>query len=885
MASYTDIIPKFNPYIQQLPVEAMVKVGMEKQKRYDEGVQKIQSQIDNIAGIDIVHDADKAYLQSKLNELGNNLRTVAAGDFSNFQLVNSVGGMTNQVIKDPFVQNAVASTANHRKNMEQMDKDAAEGKLTPDNKWFYENQFSSYLKSPKAGQLFSGKYIKNYDIDKDILEMVKAAHGDEAEWEEQARNPDGSINADILVEKSKKGLLSPKLRNIVDTVFSKPQVQQQLMISGLYNYKDYTPQDLLKTQDVSLQALTDKAMKMREQYAVVSAVNSKDAADADKAIVAIDDQINNYREQYNRFVEKLNNNPESAKIELYSQNLKERYVSDFSWEANSQKSKVAPQFDVSIRRATYELSVAKEKFDQWIQKEQLDISRANLAIAQEDAKRKRLIAEGKLNPDGSAKVTFSLGAVDPAKAAATGSSSWKDESKALTNEQLDLQTKLIMSLPGYEDLYVMKDGQLVPNRDKYGDQGLLDKMGEALVALNKAHLNGTVNPNLRGDVQRYYDLASLTSQRAVEENAIEDKFRPLLNQFDKNVRSLPGMKDSFVVDYYAPKEVSESPKPRTMTVNKQDIFDYYLWKNLDSDKGGSAAKERIVSRHGEDGFFGLNRLLNQVYRNTPDNNLLYSLSEGIQNAITAIPNLKNSMNQRESQYRNLQTQRQYYYGTSNTAKPEDKLTVNQIFAAQVSALTGEQSGDYETLIKWLDATKPENLNNNLYDHYKGSDGKWYIQVRRNTGEGKFEYSEALSVPYDVVQKLGGNLDPNEQAFNDVFGGFLNIYGWDATAKDVKSKDAESTAVMRGPVGKYSVGYHLKKFGGGYVPYAYVRDSNGNILANGVQVDFSVYSKDKSLSPAQRKMFSDAQTIISPADMLPKLNMLDEHFFDLLLKNK
>jgi hypothetical protein len=68
MASYTDIIPQFNPYIQQLPVEAMVSVGMEKQRRYDEGVQRLQTQIDNIAGIQVLRPQDKAYLQSKVNQ-------------------------------------------------------------------------------------------------------------------------------------------------------------------------------------------------------------------------------------------------------------------------------------------------------------------------------------------------------------------------------------------------------------------------------------------------------------------------------------------------------------------------------------------------------------------------------------------------------------------------------------------------------------------------------------------------------------------------------------------------------------------------------------------------------------------------------------------------
>ena len=85
MASFTDQISQFNPYIQQLPVDAMVKVGMQKQAQYDQGVQKIQGYIDNIAGMDVMRDVDKQHLQSKLNELGSRLRTVAAGDVSNAQ--------------------------------------------------------------------------------------------------------------------------------------------------------------------------------------------------------------------------------------------------------------------------------------------------------------------------------------------------------------------------------------------------------------------------------------------------------------------------------------------------------------------------------------------------------------------------------------------------------------------------------------------------------------------------------------------------------------------------------------------------------------------------------------------------------------------------------
>lgn len=110
MASFTDQISQFNPYIQELPVQQMAQVGMAKQAQYNQGVQKIQNQIDRVAGIEFVKDSHKAMLQSKLNELGSRLKTVAAGDFSNQQLVNSVGGMAGQIIKDKDIQNAMSST-------------------------------------------------------------------------------------------------------------------------------------------------------------------------------------------------------------------------------------------------------------------------------------------------------------------------------------------------------------------------------------------------------------------------------------------------------------------------------------------------------------------------------------------------------------------------------------------------------------------------------------------------------------------------------------------------------------------------------------------------------------------------------------------------------
>jgi hypothetical protein len=171
MASFTDQISKFNPYVAQLPSEAMVKVGMYKQQQYDAGVQKIQSYMDNIAGLDVT-DKHKAYLQSKLDELGGKLKTVAAGDFSNQQLVNSVGGMATSIIKDPTVQTAIYSAQKIKKGDTDREAAAKAGKTSPNNDRDWIDQKTAWLNDDNINSPFNGQYNEFYDVDKSLMERA-----------------------------------------------------------------------------------------------------------------------------------------------------------------------------------------------------------------------------------------------------------------------------------------------------------------------------------------------------------------------------------------------------------------------------------------------------------------------------------------------------------------------------------------------------------------------------------------------------------------------------------------------------------------------------------------------------------------------------------------
>ena len=270
MASFTDQILGYNPYVQQLPVDAMVKVGMQKQAQYDQGVQKIQSYVDNVAGISVLRPVDQQHLKSKIGELGNRLKTVAAGDFSNSQLVNSVGGMVGQVAKDPFVMAAVYSTQNDAKNQAEMSADEKTGKITPHARYFYDIKRNAYLNNEQLQDeegkpiTFGGKYQRSWDLDKNIIDAVNAV-GDKkysaekifktdpvtgailynvqtkknpktGKMEEVGREP---ILSEFTKQEIKEGKFSENISAAIDGVLSRPEAQQELLMRGVYTYRGY----------------------------------------------------------------------------------------------------------------------------------------------------------------------------------------------------------------------------------------------------------------------------------------------------------------------------------------------------------------------------------------------------------------------------------------------------------------------------------------------------------------------------------------------------------------------------------------------------------------------------------------------------------------------
>lgn len=408
MASFTDQILQSRPYVQQLPLEAMAQVGMYKQQKYEEGVQKIQSYIDNIAGLDIVKPIQKQYLQSKLNELGGKLKTVAAGDFSNFQLVNSVGGMANQIVKDPVVNNAVLSTQKIRKG--QQDRETADkaGKASPENDWYWERQINNWMGDGKLDSSFSGEYIEYTDVDSKLREVA-----------EKVKEVDNSFDipyqrdskGNYILDKNGKPLIDDAMlriktkgksaQKLLDNFYSSldEKEKRQLGITGMYHYKDATKDtfktDLQTTYNKNKKMLSDELVDLSVELRNNPNLTAAQKAEKEAQINRINGVLTSGKleDKLKSDLSAIDNiaDIDNYKSKLYTQKYLTNLAEDMSYQSYVQEIQNNPYAQMNMQKKTLEFQVnrARQEHSEWL-------ASHNLAVAKfqaEETERMRKIKD------------------------------------------------------------------------------------------------------------------------------------------------------------------------------------------------------------------------------------------------------------------------------------------------------------------------------------------------------------------------------------------------------------------------------------------------------------------------------------------------------------
>jgi hypothetical protein len=384
MASFTDnlqYLTQFTPYIQQQPVETMAKVGMAKQEQYNQGLQKIQSSIDTIGGLDIAKDSDRAYLQNKINTLGNNLKFVAAGDFSDFQLVNSVNGMTSNLVKDPNVVNAVSSTSLLRKEQKRKEKAIEEGKSSPENEWIFDTQTSQYLNDSTIGQKYNTRYIDYIDVNKKLYDIAKEVGIDETTVQQLYQtDANGKILVDgngvpkwnpIMAEKHLKGKDAGKILTAFKTALT-PADYRQLSITGRYKGNNVTPGELASQvssiYDSNIENTEGKLQSVELELYKQNQKNTKDV----ELIASLNKQKDFFTQEKETLVTSKEKdlalayeNPDQVKASLYTNNYLSKMSSSLSSLTEDTKYSVSPLFTITMEQNRFNRELQRDKISDY----------------------------------------------------------------------------------------------------------------------------------------------------------------------------------------------------------------------------------------------------------------------------------------------------------------------------------------------------------------------------------------------------------------------------------------------------------------------------------------------------------------------------------------
>jgi hypothetical protein len=390
MSSFTDNPQvNFNPYIQQLPVKEMVGVGMELQKRYDTGVEKIQSSIDRIAGLDIIRDVDKQYLHSKLNELGTKLKTVAAGDFSNYQLTNHVAGMAGSIGKDNNVINAVTSTARVRSGQKDLEVAKKEGKSSVQNEDWWNYQVGNYLNNKDLKTSFNGEYVPYLDLTEKYAKVAKDVEAIEYTYDQPYQtNADGSLkyftkdNKGRIIETDKdKG--QPMIDDAMKTITRKGKAAQtilnnfmdnttendrrQLQIDAAYHYKNANADNFKG----DIKNVFDLQKRQLEEYSTELGVLLKNPKIPDKDKALMQAKLNEVNltltsgkldGEMMRYLEDLKDPSKLAdfKTRLYTQKYLTNLAQDKSTESYIMSLKSNPYTQMDMEKKRFMFDIEKE---------------------------------------------------------------------------------------------------------------------------------------------------------------------------------------------------------------------------------------------------------------------------------------------------------------------------------------------------------------------------------------------------------------------------------------------------------------------------------------------------------------------------------------------
>jgi hypothetical protein len=320
---------EYPDYISPFPADELIKLAVKKQEMYDEGRSLVQKQIDTYGQIrnQLVKDQDKEYFDKSMGGLVKAINQSAGLDFSNKSNVQAVLGIGKPFESDSNLINAVNSSKNYTKMMEDYKK--LDPKLkSPSNDHAYFKGIKSWMDNPNVGAQLGYSQYKPYadgvvkkwgELEKDLKPNIETVYEQSADGRWITKQKISGVDQERFMKAYMSSLTPQEMEQLQmdasysldvkgkENVFEKWQQSQQSNL-GAYN-RQVEELEGKRQQAVSklgendpmtlkLDAEIKKAKMYRDATADKASKTLDTINDAELVSYLIDDQVFNAAEGY-----------------------------------------------------------------------------------------------------------------------------------------------------------------------------------------------------------------------------------------------------------------------------------------------------------------------------------------------------------------------------------------------------------------------------------------------------------------------------------------------------------------------------------------------------------------------------------------------------------
>lgn len=843
MASFTDNVPQFNPYIQQQPVEAMAAVGIQREQDFKIGIDKVQSYYDNLLSLPIAKTETQDYVKMKVGELNNSVGKSVSGDFSDQRLINQIGGLAKNIANDPIIQNGVRSTAAVQAGFAAIEQSKKDKNYAPQNEQYFTNLVNQWQHDGDIQSSFADQYTPHTDYMDRFQKALDKAHPGEGLNARDVYVTDESGN--FVKDAQGKLQVSPTIRSGIDankisaiwqTVASQPDVQQQLNIDGWSRYRGVSASALWQSQKASTNNFITNAEKaindLQNKIATDKTVN---VADATRSINAYKEQIQGQKDRFNGISELIQKNPAAAKSALVENETLSGLVGAYSY----QEMKKSPLWETSMEGAKFDLDIIRNQLEQEKFKYQKLNDAANRGERLQEALIRATARGKKLDENGNPIAGSDGGDVDseimnvPEGAGGAGTATFDNNYKTTMDQLYQGTAGVVFDMYNNKEKNVAsgfnpikKDpttGAFMFNVDPTGTSGFKD-INAAHAAYTKAYMDGrtavnigTANTSTVKSYQSIDPILRYTKTLTQQKDELDVQRTAIMQQ----VAATTGVKNPAYVDAYISENRLAGWQNSEARLKQQYGADWKHGLGIQSVPKQNFQNAGSGLGVGTDQGKGLNSANLTEYQGFS--------KKFDKSVIPKFQELENNYKAKQEQYYPIQS-------AFTSGDPKDKENLRQAFANKSNAYT--QGNDaYKDFRELLSDDKEKHKDNIYGGVYNPLDSKYFLTVQRDaTSEPK-----RLEVSQATFESFPGLKTTN--TFDKLFGPTLALSG--GTTTDVPYKgntDGIGSAFRmdRNYDSKYDVRYHvIQNSQGTWDLRLYIKDSKtGNDIVSGVPAGFS-----------------------------------------------